>query len=221
MIALFFATLVECQLIIENLKNKKTHSFKNIPVFRGKIDNQEILLCISGIGKINSSIASILAFENFPINKAIISGIAGAYPASGLNIGDMAVAEKEIEADQGLLINCDEDEDSFIFMDFQEFPLYVPNSLQNFKKGIFLTVSACTGNLKRAKFLERKFNAICENMEGAAIAKVAQNYGVPVTEIRSISNLVTDRNNLLKTEEVIKAAEIVQRFILESFHLFE
>ncbi|MCS7164056.1 MAG: hypothetical protein NZ845_03540 [Thermodesulfovibrio sp.] len=221
MIALFFATLVESQLIISKLKDKTTYYIRKTPFIKGKIDNREILLCISGIGKINSSIASVFAFEKFPIDKVIISGIAGAYPTSGLKIGDIALAEKEIEADQGLLIKCDDEEKSFIFIDYQEFPLYIPNSLKNLKKGVFLTVSACTGNLKRAYFLERKFNAICENMEGAAIAKVAQNYGVPVTEIRSISNLVTDRNNLLKTEEVIKAAEIVQRFILESFHLFE
>ncbi|MEN2995187.1 MAG: futalosine hydrolase [Thermodesulfovibrio sp.] len=221
MIALFFATLVESQLIISKLKDKTIYYIRKIPFIKGKIDNREILLCISGIGKVNSSMASVFAFEKFPIDKVIISGIAGAYPTSGLKIGDIAIAEKEIEADQGLLIKCDDEEKSFIFIDYQEFPLYIPNSLKNLKKGVFLTVSTCTGNLKRAYFLEKKFNAICENMEGAAIAKVAQNYGIPVTEIRSISNLVINRSNLLKTEEVIKAAEIVQRFILESLHLFE
>lgn len=220
LIALFFATPIECEIIFERLENKSTFFFKKIPFIKGKIQKHEILLCISGIGKINASIASILAFENFSINQAIISGIAGAYPSSGLDIGDIAVAEKEIEADQGLLINCESNENSFIFMDYQEFPLYIPTSLQNFKKGTFLTVSACTGNLKRANFLEKKFSAICENMEGAAIAKAGQLYNISVTEIRSISNIVTDRTELLSIKEVKNAAEIVQKFILEEF-LFE
>jgi len=221
LIALFFATPIECEIIFDRLKNKSSFVLKKVSFIKGKIQKHEILLCISGIGKINASIASILAFENFPINKAIISGIAGAYPSSGLDIGDIAVAEKEIEADQGLLINCETGENSFLFMDYQEFPLHIPTSLQNYKKGTFLTVSACTGNLKRANFLEKKFGAICENMEGAAIAKVGQLYNIPVTEIRSISNIVTDRTELLITKEVKNAAEIVQKFILENPLLFE
>lgn len=221
MIALFFATSFECEMIYDKLKNRTTFFLKKFPFIKGKIEKHEILLCISGIGKINASIASILAFENFNINRVVISGVAGAYPSSGLDIGDIAVAEKEIEADQGLLINCENNKSSFIFIDSQEIPLYIPNPFQNLKKGIFLTVSACTGNLKRADFLEKKFNAICENMEGAAIARVAQLYNIPVIEIRSISNLVTDRTELLSIKEVKNSAEIAQKFILENLPLFE
>lgn len=176
----------------------------------------EVLICISGIGKINSSISSTVAFQNFPIKKAIISGVAGAYPSSKLNIGDVALADKEINADEGLLINCDENDESFKFINLEEIPLFLPDFSDNVKKGVFLTVSACTGNLKRAKFLERKFKAICENMEGFAIAKSAQLFNIPTTEIRSISNMVTDRSDVLKTDDVKKSAKRVQQFILDN-----
>ncbi len=92
----------------------------------------------------------------------------------------------------------------------------MPDLSKDFKKGVFLTVSACTGNIKRAKFLERKFKAICENMEGFAIAKSAQIFNVPTTEIRSISNIVTDRSDLLKIDDIKKSAERVQKFILDN-----
>jgi len=56
-------------------------------------------------------------------------------------------------------------------------------------------------------------------MEGAAIAKVAQIYGIPCIELRSISNIITDRTKLLTSEQVSKTAEVVQKFILDNLNL--
>lgn len=220
MIALFFATLNECELIVEQLSEKSKILVRTVPFIKGKINGLEVILCISGIGKTNAAVASVVAFENFPINKAVISGIAGAYPSSGLNIGSIVVAEKEVFADEGLLIDCKDSFHSFIFINHEEFLLYVPDFMKNLPKGTFLTVSACTGNIERAKFLEKKFNAVCENMEGAAIAKVAQLYKIPCVEIRSISNFITNRTELLSSQEVKTSAQNVQRFILDHLPLF-
>ncbi|MBI5196082.1 MAG: futalosine hydrolase [Nitrospirae bacterium] len=57
------------------------------------------------------------------------------------------------------------------------------------KLGNFLTLSSVTGTHKRAIELEKRFNAICENMEGAAIAHVCAMYKIPMLEIRGISNI--------------------------------
>jgi len=56
-------------------------------------------------------------------------------------------------------------------------------------------------------------------MEGAAIAKVAQIYGIPCIELRSISNIITDRTKLLTSEQVSRTAEVVQKFILDNLNL--
>lgn len=221
MIAIFFATKIEAELILKKLNNFEKIIIHDYTFIKGKIDKIPLIICLSGIGKINATVSAVLAFEKFPVKKAMISGVGGAYPSSGLLIGDIAVAEKEIDADKGLLVNCKGDDESFIFLNSEEIPLYIPDFLKSQKKGTFLTVSASTGNLSRAKFLEKKFNAVCENMEGAAIAKVSQIYGIPVTEIRSISNIVTDRTELLKRDDVKKYAGVVQKFILESLQMFE
>jgi futalosine hydrolase len=41
---------------------------------------------------------------------------------------------------------------------------------------------------------ENKFDAICENMEGAALARVSQEFGIPFLELRAISNMVENRD---------------------------
>lgn len=62
------------------------------------------------------------------------------------------------------------------------------------KSGSFVTVSVTTGTHKRAVELERRFNAICENMEGAAIVHICTIYKIPMLEIRGISNIVGARD---------------------------
>ena len=60
--------------------------------------------------------------------------------------------------------------------------------------GVFATVSACSGTREQALLLQTRFNAICENMEGAAVAHICRLYNVPMLEMRGISNIVEDRD---------------------------
>lgn len=216
--AIFFATLSECRKILEKIEMRRDFTIKGVKLVRGLLCGCDTVLCVTGIGKINATISAMVVFQSFPIKGALISGIAGAYPSSRLKIGEIVVATKEIEVDQGLLIEFDK----FISIEPVEVELFVPTHLEGLRRGIFLTVSACTGNLRRALFLERTFQGICENMEGAAIAKVCSLHGVNAIQIRSISNYVEDRDRLLSLNQVKSASEVVQNFILENYlEIFE
>ena len=61
-------------------------------------------------------------------------------------------------------------------------------------RGRFVTVSTCTGtDCLGAESKVERVGAV-ENMEGAAIAHVAHLHGIPVGEVRGISNIVTNRD---------------------------
>jgi futalosine hydrolase len=67
--------------------------------------------------------------------------------------------------------------------------------------------------LKRAKGLEKTFHTVCESMEGAVVAHVSTLYGIPMVEIRGISNVVEDRD---KTKWNVKlASENCQKVVIE------
>lgn len=85
--------------------------------------------------------------------------------------------------------------------------------LGKIKSGNFITVSSATGAYKGALELEKKFNAICENMEGAAIAQVCAIYKIPMLEIRGISNIVGERDK--RKWDLKLASENCQRAVLE------
>ena len=76
----------------------------------------------------------------------------------------------------------------------------------------FVTVSTCTGTEEAARSIEARTHGAVENMEGAAVAHVAHMHGVPVGEVRGISNMVTNRDT--KTWRVKDAAVAAQEAVL-------
>jgi len=215
MIALISSVTEEGKLIIGRLKDKSVLGER--PFHRGSIHDKEVVYIISGIGKTNAAHAATVLLEKFSPDLVILFGVGGAYPSTGLNVGDITVAEKEVYGDEGV-----SNGDGFHGMDvigipvlkksgkkyFNEFPLDKKLARKTVEVselvtrhsslvticGTFVTVSTCTGTKKRANELKGRFNAVCENMEGASVAHICALYGIPMLEIRGISNIVEDRD---------------------------
>ena len=90
---------------------------------------------------------------------------------------------------------------------YNDFPMHVFPAPRRMK---FVTVTTCTGTDAAARALEARTGGAVENMEGAAVAHVAHIYGVPVGEVRGISNMVTDRDtSTWRLQEAALAAQEV------------
>ncbi len=233
-IGIIVAVSAEAGILCRNL-NRKTRT--GSMYYDGSLGGKHVVVSIAGIGKVNAAHACTQLIHDYSPAVIMNIGIGGAYPLSGLNIGDIAIADREIYGDEGVLLK-----DGFHGMNltgipllqqdrkkyFNEFPLDRKlaikavkaaqlithhSSLITVKKGTFLTLSTCTGTKKRAIELERHFGAICENMEGAAIAHVCALYGVPIIEMRGISNIVENRD--ISKWDIKLAAETCQKAALE------
>jgi futalosine hydrolase len=198
----------------------------------GTIGNQQVVVCAGGIGKINAAAATAALIERCRPGLVINTGCAGAYLASGLAVGDLAVASDEFLGDEGVVTS-----DGWQDLRFMGIPslihgnrLYhnaIPLSRHAAEKamqladyfgvklvrGGFVTVSTCSGCRQRGEELVRRFHALCENMEGAAVAQTCVRYGIDCLEIRGISNLVDERD--LKTWDIPLSVEAAQRFVLK------
>ena len=202
------------------------------PAFTGgAIAGKRVFFGVSGIGKTNAAHAATVLIEKFSPSCIVSFGIGGSYISSGLRVGDIAVAEKEVYADEGVLLK--DGLHSFEITGipllkvrgrkyFNEFPadrrlsrlaLKASGTVAHCKSGVFLTVSACTGTGKRAGELAEKFVPICENMEGAAVAHICRIYGIPFVEVRGISNIVEDRD--MKKWDIELASENCQKAVLQ------
>ena len=130
-------------------------------------------------------------------------GIAGAYPSSGLQIGDIVVGHSEVYGDVGFELP---DTPHFRHIGESEWGAFyqAPLPLTLFAEfpaphlGNGCTVNTCTGTEEVGHRRESLFNASFETMEGAAVAQAGQILGISVCEIRAISNFASVRDMRLE-----------------------
>jgi futalosine hydrolase len=220
-------TLMEAGILIRSISERAEVTVQNCIFYSGFLNNRPVILCLCGIGKTNAAHGTTLLIERFNPDFVYVIGVAGAYPSSGLEIGDSAVAEAEIYGDEGLMLGTefkgmDEIGLPFAVVEgdryYNKFPLCIPRELNGHRnKGTFVTVSSCTGTLRRGREIEKRHGALCENMEGAAIAHICLMNNIRAAEIRGVSNIIEDRTGkLLDRSAILKAAENVQNLFLES-----
>jgi futalosine hydrolase len=198
----------------------------------GAIGNLRIVVCAGGVGKVNAAAATAVMIERYQPQLVINTGCAGAYAGSGLSIGNLVVASEEVLADNGVVVA-----EGWKDLRYMNLPSIEQGGLSCYNllplsrhasekamqladyygvfimRGRFATVSTCSGTRQYGKTLAQRWNAMVENMEGAAVAQVCVRYGVDCLEIRGISNMVEDRD--LKKWDIPRAVEAAQRFVLK------
>jgi len=212
-IAVIAATFQEASGLIETCKARFLTLKSPWDMYAASWGTKEILISVTGIGLANTAAATVELVHVFQPDIIVSTGCAGAYPGSGLSLGDIAVATSEILADTGVAVPG-----GWLSLEEMGLPLLERNGKhyyneiplspiltehvselatrrgQTLKMGKFLTVSTCSGTAARGEELFRRFNGICESMEGAAAALIAARYGVDCLEIRGVSNHVEDRD---------------------------
>ena len=203
------ATAYEQQNLREGLTIKQVG---HRPHCCGMLCNVPVVLVETGIGMVNTAQALTAALEH--LNPALVLqiGIGGAYLASNLGPGDLALATEENYGELGVLtpagwrpaeeigipiLSTDRDYYNAYPLD----PTLVAKAERILKqsgepvaRGPFVTVQQCTGRRDIGDALAARFNAICETMEGVAAAHLCTLYAVPFLELRAISNRVEDRD---------------------------
>ncbi|MEU0336626.1 futalosine hydrolase [Streptomyces sp. NPDC006193] len=138
------------------------------------------------------------ALAGRPYGLVVSAGIGGGFP--GAPLGSLVVADAITAADLGA-----ETADGFLpvtELGFGTVTHRPPESLvravrraTGARAGTVLTVSTVTGTAARAAALRARHpGALAEGMEGFGVAEAAAAHGVPVLELRAISNPVGPRD---------------------------
>jgi len=166
---------------------------------------------VTGVGPMETAyvLTSRLAHGADDLQGVIHFGIAGAYlypDDSGAEMLDICLADEEILGDLGI---CHQDRiEPFAAPELgikDHFPLdrqlldrateFLKQQKVAYKKGRFITVNSASGTRERGNMLVNQFQGLCENMEGAAVARVCAAFNLPCLELRCISNFVEDRDS--------------------------
>lgn len=207
----------------------KTGGFEYV---EGTLGNLRVILSAGGVGKVNAASVTAVMIDRYKPQLVINTGCAGAYTGSGLSVGNLVVVSEEILADEGVFVAGGWKDLRYMNIPSvtQESTCYyntLPLSRHASEKamqladyyGVFLmrgrsaTVSTCSGTHQSALDKSNLWNAVIENMEGAAVAQVCLRCGIDCLEIRGISNIVETRD--MKKWDIPRAVEAAQRFVLK------
>lgn len=159
---------------------------------------------VGGVGRTNAAVATTRALlGNTSFHAVINAGIAGILPGSGLEIGDILLADACVYAEEGV-----ETPDGFRSLESMGFTLGdfpgnrvpVDASMLNacldlHPAGPIATVATCSGTDALATTIVERTQALAEAMEGAAVVHAALLGGLPALEVRAMSNTTGDRAN--------------------------
>ena len=200
-----------------------------------KEKDADIVFRLTGIGAVNACYCVTKEIwnarvEGKPYDLVINIGIAGSYDLDEFPIASAAVISREyfgdlgFETDKGFadLFRCGIiGKDEFPYADGALARQLLPYSniedaISRYKSGVGVTIQCITGDISRVEELKRLYTPHIESMEGAAVYYAALMEGVPCFEIRTVSNVVGERDSRKwKTMEALETLENCCREIFE------
>ncbi|MFD3838432.1 futalosine hydrolase [Streptomyces sp. NPDC058642] len=174
-----------------------------VPVERDAVarafDGAPVDVVAVGVGPALAAAATATALAGTPYGLVVSAGIAGGFQPEA-PVGSLVVADEITAADLGA-----ETAEGFVpvtELGFGTVTHRPPEALvrdavaaTGARRGAVLTVSTVTGTAARAAALrERHPTALAEAMEGFGVAEAAALHGVPVLEVRAVSNPVGPRD---------------------------
>ncbi|WP_329350417.1 futalosine hydrolase [Streptomyces sp. NBC_01261] len=168
-------------------------------VARAFTKDSRVDVIAAGVGPAAAAAATATALAGTPYALVVSAGIAGGFQPEA-PVGSLVIADEITAADLGA-----ETPDGFVpvtELGFGTVTHRPPSALvrdlavaSGARTGAVLTVSTVTGTAARATELRARHpRALAEAMEGFGVAEAAAAHGIPVLELRAVSNPVGPRD---------------------------
>lgn len=201
--------LIELKKYLHINNEKKIY---DLIFYEATLNNQNIILTESGIGKTNSARTTQILIDYYKPEAIFNIGVAGGI-AKNLKVGDIIISTSLVQHD-------------FDITAFNHPKGYIPNigntipidnNLLNttktildtnnisYKEGVIASGDIFCTKESMATKINTQFNALCVEMEGASIAQTAYLSKTPCLVIRSISDC-PDNNNKVAYEEFLETS---------------
>ncbi len=191
------------------------------------------LRLVTGVGIVETTLSLTRFLEKYQgkVSGVLNFGVGGAYVFSednGAALLDICLARHEVFGDCGICYKDRMEPLSEQLSDRQNYFLdqvlleragkVLSEHGVPCHQGNFVTVCGVSATEERGSMLGRKHNALCENMEGAAMARVCEEFQLPLLEVRAISNFVEDRDlSRWKLAEACQCAGKAAALLLKDF----
>ena len=211
--AILSALAEEQQGLLELLQHPRKSSHAGRDFWQGHLHGQPVVLALSRIGKVAAATTSTALIERFNVGRIVFTGVAGGM-GDGVQVGDVVVATEFVQHDLDA---------SPIFPRYEvplygrtRFPCdaaLTARLLQASRAGLeslalpartllhhglmasgdrFVSGMQESRNLRTA-LQQGGHEVLAVEMEGAAVAQVCFDYGLPFAAVRTISDRADDK----------------------------
>lgn len=194
-IGIIGAMEIEVKLLIEALQDRKEHTINGFTFHQGQIGNHQVIVLLSGIGKVSASIATTLLIQQYKPDAIINTGTAGGLKDTkvydiilateirhhdvdvtvfGYEVGQQAKMPPAFYTDENLLIKAEK---------------HCQKYTQQLRKGLVVSGDSFISDKNRREWIEITFpNALAVEMEASAIAQTCYIMNTPFLMLRTISD---------------------------------
>lgn len=225
-IAIVGAMHEELRALLEAMPDERPVLRAGREFWVGHLAGHEVVVVLSRIGKVAAATTATLLLSEFEVSRIVFTGTAGGL-APGVNVGDIVVADTLLQHDM----------DASPLFPRHEVPLYgrdrfetdaaMSHHLADASRAVLDDFGATQARVHRGlvvsgdRFVsERAENdalcarlpdALAVEMEGAALAQVCHDFGVPFAVVRTVSDRADDSAHVDFNRFV---AEVASRYTL-------
>lgn len=214
-VAIIGAMEEEVTILRDKVENREETVIAGCEYSTGTINEIDVVLLKSGIGKVNAALSTAILLERFQPDYVINTGSAGGFHPN-LNVGD-AIISSEVR-------HHDVDVTAFGY-EYGQVP-NLPAAYQADKKlveiaeqsaqevtdmkvakGLIATGDSFMNDPVRVEFVRSKFpELMAAEMEAAAVAQVCHQFKVPFVIIRALSDIAGKESDVSFDQFLEKAA---------------
>ena len=213
----------EIRMLRDNLQNLQEQEYGKIVFYSGQINDNEVVLVRSGIGKVQAGVVTALLAVNYHVDCVINSGSAGGIGA-GLHVGDLVLST--------MAAYHDADATAFGYE-----PGQLPQQPQRFaadpalrakisqaaqatgwhiQEGLIVSGDQFVSSQAQIQAIKAIYpEALCCEMEGAAIAQVAHQFQLPFIIVRAMSDVGDEDAGQSFDEFIVEAGKRSAQMILQ------
>lgn len=218
-VAIVAAMQQELGALLAQMPDEQRVRFGGRDFWVGHLHGQPVVAVLSRIGKVAAAVTATVLLERFGVRAIVFTGVAGGL-APGVNVGDVVVATELLQHDMdaspifprhevplmGLsrfvadaaISDALADVVTRVLRDpvaligqegVDEFGLSSPQV----HRGLLVSGDRFVSTTAESAALQRELpDALAVEMEGAAVAQVCHDYGVPFAAMRTISDRADD-----------------------------
>jgi adenosylhomocysteine nucleosidase len=205
----------EIDLLLHAIQDERVERHAGISYYIGKFHGKNVVLCKSGVGKVNAAVCTQVLIDRFGADAVIFTGVAGALDPA-LEIGDIVVSRSSVQHDMDVTAlgfargAIPYQEVSEFLSDERLIQLAEEAGEQVFPSrcriGKVLSGDQFIADREIVKRLHEEMGGTCTEMEGASVAQVCHMNGIPHVIIRSMSDKADGSAHANFAEFTVEAA---------------